>query len=143
MIFVESYVSILRLSGISGIGVDIIEISRIKKAIESSGDRFLQKIFTSEERKYCEEKRLSYSSYAARFAAKEAALKAMGIGVAFGARFTDIEVYHETAGAPGIKLYNKTAKIAREKGIVEIKLSLSHDQNQAIAFAVALVHEFT
>ena len=130
--------SMLHLSGIFGIGIDIIEIDRIKKAVERSGERFLKRVFTAEEISYCEGKHYPFSSYAARFAAKEAVLKSMGTGVAGGAGFADVEVYLEPGGAPGIKLHSAAAAIANKKGIVKILISLSHDQSRAIAFAIAL-----
>ena len=125
------------LPGISGVGIDIIEIERIEKAVQRSGERFLQRVFTAAERSYCENKRQPHSSYAARFAAKEAVLKALGTGLSSGASFTDVEVYQKSGGAPGINLYNNTAKLAEEKGITEIAISLSHNHNQAIAVAIA------
>ena len=125
-------------TGISGIGVDIIEIKRIEKALQHSGKRFQQRIFTPAERSYCEGKAKPQASYAARFAAKEAVLKALGIGISSGALFTDVEVYRKQGGAPGVNLYNKAAGIAKDKGVTEIKLSLSHDRGMAIAFAVTL-----
>lgn len=129
---------LLQLTGISGVGIDIIEIDRIAKAVEKGGERFLQRIYTTAERLYCEEKRQPHSSYAARFAAKEAVLKAMGTGVSGGASFTDVEVCQKQGGAPSINLHNKTAIIAQEKGITEIMLSLSHSRKQAVAIAIAM-----
>ena len=121
-----------------GVGVDIIEIERIEKALECGGERFLQRIFTPAERSFCESKAIPHASFAARFAAKEAVLKALGTGLSSGTAFIDVEVYQKRGGAPGVKLYNKTAEMARGKGITKVALSLSHDRGHAIAFAIAL-----
>ena len=128
-------------AGIAGIGVDLIEISRIEKALQRSGERFRQRIFTPLERAYCEGKAQPQASYAARFAAKEAVLKALGTGVSAGVSFTDVEVYQKQGGAPGVRLFHHAATTAQEKGITAVKLSLAHDRGRAIAFAIALTGE--
>lgn len=128
------------VGGLAGIGVDTVEIVRLKNAVERIGERFLNRIFTPSERCYCDKKRDRYACYAARFAAKEAVFKAMGTGIA-GVRWTDVEVGKVTGGCPIVQLHNNTAILARKKGICEIKISLSHDRARAMAFAVAIREE--
>ncbi|MCG9967630.1 holo-ACP synthase [Pelotomaculum terephthalicicum JT] len=130
----------LPAEGLAGIGVDIVEIDRLKDAVERIGDRFLNRIFTPSEQCYCDKKRDRYACYAARFAAKEAVFKTMGTGIA-GARWTDVEVCKKTGGCPTVRLQGNTAILAREKGICEILISLSHDRGRAMAFAVAIRKE--
>jgi holo-[acyl-carrier protein] synthase len=125
-------------TGISGIGVDIIEIGRIQKAVEKSGEKFLQRVYTPDEQAYCAGKRHPFASYAVRFAAKEAVLKALGAGVSGGYSLSEVEVVSLPGGKPIVKLHNNIAKIALEKGVEKVLLSLSHDQRQAIAFAIAI-----
>ena len=102
---------------IRGIGVDIVEIERIKAAVEARKERFLARIFTVEERDYCFEKPRPFRHLAARFAAKEAVSKALGTGKS-GMQWTDIEVCRDSHGRPFIKLYGGAADRAQEKGIV-------------------------
>ena len=131
----------LQMKEISGIGVDIIEIERIRKIAEKSGERFLRRVFTPNERAYCEKRYRPYENYAARFAAKEAVLKALGTGLASGAAFADVEILRTEKDPPKVRLHNKTAKLAENNGIDRIMLSLSHDQSRAIAFAIAIKTE--
>ncbi|OPX86770.1 MAG: Holo-(acyl-carrier-protein) synthase [Pelotomaculum sp. PtaB.Bin104] len=125
---------------LAGIGTDIIEIARIKKAAERNGERFLMKVFTATERSFCEARQDRFACYAARFAAKEAVLKAMGTGLA-GARWTDVEISRVGGDGPMVMLHGATAALAAEKGIAKILLSLSHDRSRALAFAVAVREE--
>ena len=102
---------------IVGIGVDLEEVGRIRGAIERHGDRFLRRIFTPDEVAYAEEKAQPFSSYAARFAAKEAAMKALGTGWDHGVRWRDIEVANESGGRPLLRLRGRAAEVARELGL--------------------------
>jgi holo-[acyl-carrier protein] synthase len=116
-----------------GTGIDIAEVERIAKAIEHYGDRFLQRIFTERERQYCESKANRVERYAARFAAKEAAMKALGTGWSGGIRWQDIEICREPGGRPTIKFHGKAAEIAANLGAKRVALSISHTLAQAIA----------
>ncbi|MCX7841940.1 MAG: holo-ACP synthase [Clostridia bacterium] len=118
-------------------GVDIIEVSRIKKSLDNNGDAFREKVFTQKEIDYCESKRIArYHSYAARFAAKEAVVKALGTGISKGVYWKDIEVLNGENGCPYIVLHGKAQKIFEAAGGKNISLSLSHSNQHAIAFAV-------
>jgi holo-[acyl-carrier protein] synthase len=123
-------------AGLFGVGTDIIEIGRIKRAFERSGVRFLEKIFTPGEMEFCEMRKARFSSYAARFAAKEAVLKALGTGMA-GCSLLDVEVTRPGGGRPEIVLHGAAAAIAKEKGIASVLISISHNRDQAVAFAIA------
>jgi holo-[acyl-carrier protein] synthase len=122
--------------GLIGVGTDIIEIDRLKRASERSGGRLLEKIFTPGERSFCDARRDRFSCYAARFAAKEAVLKAMGTGMA-GCGLADVEVTRTPGGRPEILLHGAAAEIAKNKGIAVVLISISHNRDQAVAFAVA------
>jgi holo-[acyl-carrier-protein] synthase len=116
---------------IRGIGIDMIEIDRVKKAAQS--ERFLQKVFTPNEIAYCKERgKHQYASLAARFAAKEAVIKALNIGNQ-GIFWQQIEVVRIRDEAPQILLSGKVREIAGNKGVSTIFLSLSHHQTEAIA----------
>jgi len=126
-------------TNVIGIGVDIVEIARIQRIIERTGERFLRKVFTANERTYCASKRRPWESYAGRFAAKEAVLKAIGTGLTAGAALADVEILRTENGAPLVQLHHKTYLLAQERGIQHILLTLAHDGNQAIAIAMAVV----
>ncbi|MDD4168755.1 MAG: holo-ACP synthase [Desulfotomaculaceae bacterium] len=130
----------LPVIGLAGIGTDIIEIERIKKAAQLNGDRFFKRVFTASERNYCDSKRDRFACYAARFAAKEAVLKAMGTGLA-GSRWTDVEISRKDGAGPVVLLHGATAALAAEKGIIRLLLSISHDRGRSLAFAVAIREE--
>lgn len=120
---------------IKGIGIDIIEIQRVKAAALRR-PRFLERIFTPEELQYCLAKDNPWPSLAARFAAKEATMKAMGVGLgAFP--WQDIEVAKEEHHVPVLKLSGKGLSCAQKQGITHWHLSLSHNRSEAIAFVVA------
>lgn len=122
---------------IRGIGVDIVEIDRIQAAVDNRKERFLTRIFTSDERAYCYEKPRPCRHLAARFAAKEAVSKALGTGIS-NMRWTDIEVCRDSRGRAYIKLYGGAADRAAEKGIVDVAISISFNRNNAVASAVAM-----
>lgn len=118
-------------------GVDIIEIDRVKKSIESFNDSFKNKVFTPAEIDYCEARKTArYNSYAARFAAKEAVTKALGTGISEGAAWKDIEVLVNEMGAPYVKLSGKCLEFYKRLGAIDISISLSHCNTTAVAFAV-------
>ena len=114
-------------------GVDIIEIPRVRLVLARYGQRFLERIFTDGEIAYC---RGRAPNLAARFAAKEATMKALGTGVR-GVGWKDIEVARRESGAPHILLHGRAEKRAQRLGVEEISLSLSHSQEYAVAFVVA------
>lgn len=120
---------------IKGTGVDIIEISRVRKSLDN--ENFIKRIFTVKEQDYCKgRKQMAVSSYAARFAAKEAVAKALGTGIADGGQWTDIEILPDENGAPHVKLYGYFAYLATRKKIYNIYISLSHCKEYAVAQAV-------
>jgi holo-[acyl-carrier protein] synthase len=118
---------------IVGTGIDIAEVPRIREAIERHGERFLQRIFTEDEIKYCDSKANRMERYAARFAAKEAAMKALGTGWNYGVRWRDCEVVRMPGGRPTIAFHGKAAEFAAKLGTKHAALSLSHTAEQAIA----------
>lgn len=118
---------------IKGIGCDIIEIDRVKRAIERLGSRFIHRIFTLHEIEYCEKHLHSYSHFAARFAAKEAIVKCLGTGFSQGISWHDITVINDDWGKPIPQLSDKLNTLFSHP---KIHLSLSHTQSHALAFAV-------
>lgn len=119
-------------------GVDIIEINRIKKIIDSdTGEAFKRKVFTPAEIEYCESRKKSkYQSYAARFAAKEAVSKALGTGISSGISLKDIEVLNHDCGKPYVVLKGRAQKILERLKGKSISVSLSHSDSDSIAFVV-------
>jgi holo-[acyl-carrier protein] synthase len=125
---------------IIGTGVDIIEVERVELALtrEVTGVRFRQRVFTEREVAYCESRgRPRYQSYAARFAAKEAAMKAMGTGWNRNVGWSEIEVVRERGHAPTITLHGKAAEFARRRNIARFHLSITHTATQAMAQVIA------
>lgn len=120
---------------ILGVGTDIIEIDRIKHAIESN-IKFVDKVFTKDEIKYIFNKRIKYESAAGMFCAKEAVSKALGSGVN-GFKWTDIEISRDFNGKPQVILYNHAYQIFIQSGMKDIQISISHSREYAIANAVA------
>ena len=118
---------------IIGLGVDIAEVPRIQAAIEGRGQRFLDRVFTPNEIAYCERFKNKFERYAGRFAAKEAAMKALGTGWRRGIRWVDLEVVREQGGRPTISLAGEAAKIAAQLGVKRISLSITHTQSEALA----------
>lgn len=122
--------------GVLGLGVDIVEIDRMARALERR-PRMRERIFSEAERAYCDSKARPEVHYALRFAAKEAVLKALGTGFS-GMRFSDVEVVREPGGRPVPVLHGRAAQRAAELGIVELHLSLSFTHTTAVASAVAV-----
>jgi holo-[acyl-carrier protein] synthase len=118
---------------IVGTGIDIAEVPRIRKSIERFGDRFLQRIFTAGEIRYCESKANRVERYAARFAAKEAAMKALGTGWNHGVRWLDCEVSRLPGGRPTMVFHGRAGEFAARLGVKNAALSISHTAEQAIA----------
>jgi holo-[acyl-carrier protein] synthase len=121
---------------IVGIGIDIAEVPRIREAIERHGERFLQRIFTEDEIQYCESKANRIERYAARFAAKEAGMKAIGTGWNHGVRWRDIEVARKPGARPTLLLHGRAAEFAAKLGATNFVLSLTHTSEQAIAHVI-------
>ncbi|MBL7065887.1 MAG: holo-ACP synthase [Anaerolineae bacterium] len=119
-------------------GVDLIEIARVERILACYGDRFLERVFTPAEVLYC---RARLPELAARFAAKEAVAKALGVGVRMiardGVRWRDVEVTGDARGKPLVRLHGRAAERAGELGLTEWAVSLSHTREYAIAFVVA------
>ena len=121
-------------------GVDMAEVDRIQAALEHPriGQRFRERVFTEKEIAYCEMKqRGKYESYAGRFAAKEAVMKALGRGWGAKVRWLDIEVARARSGKPDIILHDKTAKLAEALGIRRWGLSITHTKQHGLAFVIA------
>lgn len=118
---------------IVGTGIDITEVPRIRQSIRRFGDRFLRRIFTEGEIRYCESKANREERYAARFAAKEASMKAIGTGWSRGVRWRDIEVTRQPGGRPTITFHHKAADFAAKLGTRNIALSLTHTSELAMA----------
>lgn len=121
------------------IGVDIIEIKRIKEAVENN-PRFLEKIFTKNEIAYFEKKGMRHETIAGNFAAKEAISKSIGTGIR-SFNFKDIEVLRNEIGKPIVKTYNNLTQICIDYNVIEIKVSISHSEEYAIANAITIVKE--
>ena len=118
---------------IVGTGIDIAEVPRVRHAIERFGERFLQRIFTEGERKYCDSKANRVERYAARFAAKEAAMKALETGWNHCVRWRDCEVTRAPGRRPTIAFHGKAGEFAAKLGVANAALSISHTAEQAIA----------
>jgi holo-[acyl-carrier protein] synthase len=117
---------------IFGIGIDIVEIERVEKQVKKDNG-FKEKIFTAREIEYCNSKKFFGQNYAARFAGKEAFLKAIGTGLRDGLAFNEIEIINDDLGKPHVYLHGNTKKLSTEKKIVNIHISLSHEKNIATA----------
>jgi holo-[acyl-carrier protein] synthase len=118
---------------VRGIGVDIIEIDRIRNSIESLGDRFLRKIFTAREIAYCNSKPKTFQHFAARFAAKEALAKAVSSGWAGEFRWKDVEVMNEPSGKPVLELHGLMQHTLAH---CVVFVSLSHSDHHVVAMVV-------
>ena len=120
-----------------GIGMDLVEVERVTAAIEKHGDVWLERIFTDGERAYCSAQHDPAIHYAARFAAKEAAAKALGTGIGKDAALQDLEVVNDERGAPKMVLHGDAKDFAKEQGIAHVLISLTHTKEHAAANAVA------
>jgi holo-[acyl-carrier protein] synthase len=121
---------------IVGTGVDLAEVDRIRDAIERHGRRFIDRIYTPAEIAYVERKANRFERYAARFAAKEAGMKAIGTGWKCGVRWQDFEVTNLPSGRPTLTLHGVAAKFADGLGVRNIALSLTHTAAQAMAIVI-------
>ena len=123
---------------IIGIGIDIVDIDRIQRMIDRHGMKFLNRTFTETEVAYCQGRKKPAQHFAGRFAAKEAVFKAFGTGWRGGMGWKEIEVQVDSLGRPRLRLSGKVASKARDLGIIEVLVSISHCDCHAIAQVVAL-----
>lgn len=121
-----------------GLGLDLVEVSRIRVLLEKNGDRFKQRVFTSGEIEYCDSCANSAMHYAARFAAKEAVAKALGTGFAAGVSWQDVEVRRNELGVPSVLLHGTAVQVADTLGVQRWVLSLTHTETAAAASVVAI-----
>jgi len=123
-------------------GIDLVDTARIADMLQKHGEHFLLRVFTDAERAYCDashKRRIEH--YAARFAAKEAALKALGTGWRNGIAWTDVEVVKQPTGQPLLRVHGEVAELAAEQHITRWLVSLSHTETHAIASVIALTEE--
>ena len=122
---------------IVGSGVDLAEVPRIREAIERFGDRFVRRVYTAAEIAYVERRRAGrFERYAARFAAKEAGMKALGVGWTGGVTWHDFEVVNLPSGRPTLNFHGRAAEVAAKLGVRHVALSLTHTREQALAMVV-------
>jgi holo-[acyl-carrier protein] synthase len=121
---------------IVGTGIDIAEVERIAQTIARFDGRFKERVFTAEEIRYCESKANKAERYAARFAAKEAGMKAIGTGWSRGVNWRDIEVRRLPGGRPTIVFHGKAAEIFAKLGGVRAHLSITHTKQSAMAYVI-------
>jgi holo-[acyl-carrier protein] synthase len=119
------------------VGVDVVGVERLRRLLCEHVDR-QEELFTPAELEYCSGKRRCYEHLAARFAAKEAVLKAFGTGVSRRMRFTDVEVLNERSGRPRVHLRGSVARFAERHGLSQLDVSLSHADGMALAHAVSV-----
>lgn len=129
---------VLPMGRLWGIGTDIIECERVARMIQEHGDLFLTRVYTPREIEYCQRRRYAQEHFAARWAAKEAVLKAIGTGWRKGIAFTDIEIRHAPSGRPTVALRGYLKRVARKRGITRIVISISHCRKFATAMAIAI-----
>lgn len=120
-----------------GLGIDLVEISRMRRILERTPS-FARKCFSPDEVKRCEKSVDPAKGFAARFAAKEAAVKALGTGFSGGIGVRDIEVVSDKKGRPGIVLHGRASEVANEMGVKEMALSMSHTESDAVACIIAM-----
>lgn len=121
---------------IIGIGTDLVVVERIQRLAEKYGDRFLWRVFTAREREECYRRQRWAEALAARFAAKEAVMKALGTGYRQGVKYQEIEVFHHPTGKPDLRLSGTTAGHAASLGVETMHVTLTHDGGLAIAVVV-------
>ena len=115
------------------VGVDLVEIPRIRETIERWDSRFLRRVFSPKEIEFCESRRNKYQSFAVRFAAKEAILKAIGTGMYEGVRWKDMEILDDEKSIPRVYLKGHVKKLVGSRKVI---LSLSHTKDSALAFVI-------
>ena len=125
------------MAQIIGIGTDIIECLRIAQMIERHGELFINRVYTPHEIQYCQRRKLATQHYAARWAGKEAVLKALGTGWRKGISWRDIEIHNDPGGRPSVAIHGGALLVMEQLGIIEMHISLSHCRSHATAYAVA------
>jgi holo-[acyl-carrier protein] synthase len=121
---------------IVGSGIDLVEIDRIQNSLDRFGERFLDRVYTKAEQAYCLRKHNAAESLAARFAAKEAAAKALGTGINHGITWREIEVLRTPSGRPSLQFHGRAAEYAKRIGVQNAALSLTHSRSAAMASVV-------
>lgn len=123
---------------VRGIGVDLVQIPRMREVIARWQERFLERVFTDAEIAYCRGRRDPVPHFAARFAAKEAALKALGTGLRMGVRWRELEVRRDRGQPPTLLLHGRCRELSRERGGERMLLTLTHDGDYALAQAMLI-----
>jgi holo-[acyl-carrier protein] synthase len=123
--------------GIVGLGTDLVEVARFRLAMDRRGARLAERLFSDDERAYAYRHRDPSKNLAARFGAKEAVMKALGVGL-WKFKLRDVEVVRQRGGAPQVALYGRAAELASERGVVAWHLSLTHTNTMALAVAIAV-----
>jgi holo-[acyl-carrier protein] synthase len=123
---------------ILGIGTDITECLRIARMIERHGEQFMDRVYTDEEIRYCQNRREATQHFTGRWAAKEAVLKALGIGSRRGIAWRDIEIRNEPGGRPVVAVRGGIKDVVQRLGVAQIFVSISHCRTHATAYAIAL-----
>lgn len=137
---IEEALSLDAPPGQVGLGVDIVEVDRMRRIL-SRTPAFAKKAFSEEERAYCDRHADPAKHYAARFAAKEAVLKSLGVGFSCGIGLRDVEVVSNSKGKPSVRLYRKAAEKADSMEVYDLPLSLTHSTNDAIACVIAITKD--
>ncbi len=125
---------------IVGIGIDLVKISRIEEMMARWEDRFLDRVFTPTEQAYCLDRKAPHIHLSARFAVKEAILKALGTGLRMGTKWREIETVNNRSGKPEVKLWGRTRELADARNVADVFASITHDHDYSIA-QVILVGE--
>ena len=129
------------MAEIVGIGADITECLRIARMIERHGEQFIQRVYTPEEVRYCQSRRQSTQHFAARWAAKEAVLKALGVTWRRGGAWADVEIRNDDTGRPTVAVRGAIKDVVEQQGVAEVLVSIAHCRTHATAYAMALGRE--
>jgi len=121
-----------------GIGIDVVEVSRIKSSLDEFGEKFQTRIFTETEREYCQKQKRPELHFAGRFAAKEAIAKAFGTGIGKEIGWLDMEIIRKPSGEPDVKLTEAASAYAKSRGVQQVMVSLTHAKHYAAANAVIM-----
>ena len=119
-------------------GIDLVDCNRIQELLTKHGQRFLNRVFTKTEQEYSQRHRFQVERLSGRFAVKEAVMKMLGTGWQSGIAWTDIEVVNDALGRPEVKLSGKVAAVAKELGIEQVSVSITHTSGLAVASAITL-----
>jgi holo-[acyl-carrier protein] synthase len=119
-------------------GIDMVDCERLSESIEKHGDRFLNRVFTTAELGYCQDRKRELEHLAGRFAAKEAVLKVLGTGWTNGIAWDEIEILNEPSGRPVVHLHGRCRELADEMHLANILISISHIETHAIASAIGV-----